>query len=112
MGNSKRRAQRLRGRRKGRSTVCGGCARSLAAIAKLEKRIAALETEVTGAPAEVILEQSKDFMARSDARWAAVQEWAQLQKEELYKNLPWAREADERRQAKYEIFMRERGFEP
>ena len=112
MGNSKRRAQRLRGRRKGQSTACSACARALAEIAKLEKRIAALETEVTGPPAEVILEQSKDFMARSDARWAALQEYTQLQKEELYKNLPWAREADERRQAKYKAFMRERGFEP
>ena len=112
MGNSKRRAQRLRGRRKGQPAVCNACARALAEIATLEQRIAALETEVTGPPAEVILGQSKDFMARSDARWAASQEYARLQKEELYKNLPWAREADERRQAKYEAFMRERGFEP
>jgi len=112
MGNSKRRARRLRGRRKGQSTVCSACARSLAAIAKLEKRIAALETEVTGPPAEELLESSNSFMAQSDARWAAIQEYARLQQEELYKNLPWAREADERRRAKYEAFMRERGFEP
>jgi hypothetical protein len=61
MGSSKR-AQRLRGRRKGQPLACNACARALAEITKLEQRIAALETEVTGPPAEVILEQSKDFM--------------------------------------------------
>jgi hypothetical protein len=112
MDDPKGQSQRLRRRRKWRSPVCSACARALVAIAKLEKRIAALEAEIVGPPAEVILDQSKDLMARSDARWAAMQEYARLQKEELYKNLPWAREADERRQAKYEAFMRERGFEP
>jgi hypothetical protein len=112
MGNSKRRAQRLRGRRKGQSTVCGACARALAAIAKLEMRIAALETEVTGPPVEELLDPSNRFMAQSNARWAANEEYNQLQQEELYKNLPWLREADERRRAKYAAFMRERGFEP
>ena len=112
MGNSKKRAQRLRGRRQSQSAMCSGCARSLAAIAKLEQRIAALETEVTGPPSDVILEQSKDFMARSDERRVAIQEYARLQKEELYKNVPWAREAAEQERARFEAFMRERGFEP
>ena len=112
MGNSKRRAQRLRGRRKALSTTCGGCARSLAAIAKLEERITALETEVTGPPAEVILEESKDFMARSNARWEAIREYSRLQREATYKAMPWMREVEEKERAKFSAFMRERGFEP
>jgi hypothetical protein len=112
MGNSKRRAQRLRGRRKGQSTVCGGCARSLAAIAKLEERIAALETEVTGPPVEEFLEPSNGFVAQSDARWAAIREYARLQREELYKDLPWVQEAEEKERSRFSAFMRARGFEP
>jgi uncharacterized small protein (DUF1192 family) len=112
MGNSKRRAQRLRGGRKGQSAMCSGCVRSLAAIAKLEKRIAALEAEVTGPPAEVLLEQSKDFLARSEARWAAIREYSQLQREATYKAVPWVREVEEKERAKFSAFMRERGFDP
>jgi len=79
---------------------------------KLEQRIAALETEVTGPPVEELLEASTSFMARSDARWAAMQEYARLQKEELYKQMPWAREAAEKERARHDAFMRGRGFEP
>jgi len=61
---------------------------------------------------EELLESSNSFMAQSDARWAAIQEYERLQKEELYKHVPWAREAAEKERARYSAFMRERGFEP
>ena len=112
MGNSKRRAQRLRGRRKEQSKTCSGCARALAAIDKLEQRLAALEAEVTGPPVEELLESPSSFMSPADARLAAMQEYARLQKEELYKHVPWAREAAEKERARFTAFMRERGFEP
>jgi hypothetical protein len=92
--------------------MCSGCVRSLAAIAKLEKRVAALEAEVTGPPAEVLLEQSKDLMARSEARWAAIREYSRLQREATYEAVPWVREVEEKERAKFNAFMRERGFDP
>jgi uncharacterized small protein (DUF1192 family) len=100
------------GAAKGNQRCVAAAVRSLVAIAKLEKRIAALEAEVTGPPAEVLLEQSKDFLARSEARWAAIREYSQLQREATYKAVPWVREVEEKERANFSAFMRERGFDP
>jgi hypothetical protein len=45
-------------------------------------------------------------------RRAAIPEYARLQREELYRDVPWVREAEEKERARCEVFMRERGFEP
>ncbi len=92
--------------------VCNECARNRALIAKLDERLTALETDVRGAPVEVLLEEFDAAKAERDARRAAIKEYEALQQEEFYKELPGLKEAAARRRARYEAFMRERGFEP
>ena len=92
--------------------ACSECARNRALIAKLDERLSALEAEVRGAPVEVLLEEFDAAKARSNARRAAIAEYEALQQEEFYKELPGLKEAAARRRAKYEAFMRGRGFEP
>jgi len=93
-------------------TECQACANNRALIEKLDERLTALETEVLGAPAEALL---GDFAARSahaDARQDAFDEYIRLRDEELYRAMPGLKKAADEEQAKYEGFMRERGFEP
>jgi len=92
--------------------ACSVCAANRALIAKLDERLTALENDVRGAPVEVLLEEFDAAKARRDARKAAIDEYHALQREEFYKELPWLKEAEARRKAQYEAFMRERGFEP
>lgn len=81
-------------------------------IAKLDERMTALEIEVRGAPVEVLLEEFAAIKARRDARQAAIDEYHRLQQEEFYRRLPELKEVATQQRAKYEAFMRERGFEP
>ena len=81
-------------------------------LSALASRVAALEQEVNGPPAEELLEQFSATKNALDARAAAIEEYNRLQREEFYKALPLAREMAEKHKAKYEAFMRERGFEP
>ena len=81
-------------------------------LAALASRVAALEQEVSGLPAEELLEEFSDATKARDARAAAIGEYNRLQREEFYKALPLAREISEKNKAKYEAFMKERGFEP
>jgi len=99
------------GTHKGR-TMCKGCARNRRAIAALEKRLAALESEVNGPPTEVLLEEFNALKDRTDARQAAIREFSRIQEEEFYEQLPQLKEAAAKQKARYEAFMRERGFEP
>jgi hypothetical protein len=92
--------------------TCEACAVNRELIAKLDERLTALEAEVRGAPLEVVLEEFEAATARRNARRAAIAEYEALQQEEFYKELPGLKEAAARRKAKYEAFMRERGFEP
>jgi hypothetical protein len=92
--------------------TCEACAVHRELIAKLDERLTALEVEVRGAPAEVLLEEFSEAKARRDARQAAIDEYRALQREEYYRGLPGLKEAEARRREGYETFMRERGFEP
>ena len=92
--------------------TCKACALNRALIAKLDERLTALETEVRGAPVDVLLEEFDTANARRSARQAAVDEYHRLQEEEFYRKLPQLKEAAAQQRAKYEAFMRERGFEP
>ena len=92
--------------------TCEACAVNRQQIAKLDERLTALEVEVRGAPAEVLLEEFSAAKARRDARRAAIDEYNAAQREEFYRELPGLKEAEARRRAQYEAFMRERGFEP
>jgi hypothetical protein len=93
-------------------TMCRGCARNRRAIAALEKRLAALESEVNGPPTEDLLEEFNAMRERTDARQIAIREFSRMQEEEVYEKVPQLREAADRQRKKYEAFMRERGFEP
>ena len=101
-----------RTRRRNHSRPCAECSRNRAATAKLEKRVSALEAEVNGPPAEELLEEFRASIERREARLAAIKEYRRQLQDELYKDVPWAREMEERARAKYEAFMKERGFEP
>ena len=92
--------------------TCEGCAINRALIAKLEERLTALEGEVRGAPADVLLEEFATANEPRDARQAAIDAYHDLEREEFYREMPWLKEAEDRRRAKYEAFMRQRGFEP
>ena len=92
--------------------TCEACAVNRQLIATLDERLTALEAEVRGAPLEDVLEEFEAATARRNARRAAIAEYEALQQEEFYKELPGLKEAAARRKAKYEAFMRERGFEP
>jgi hypothetical protein len=92
--------------------TCKACALNRALIAKLDERLTALEVEIRGAPAEILLEEFAIAKARRDARQSAIDEYNNLQKEEFYRKLPELKEAATQQRANYEAFMRERGFEP
>jgi len=91
---------------------CKACALNRALIAKLEERLTALEVEIHGAQAEILLEEFAVAKARRDARQSAIDDYNGLQKDEFYRRLPELKEAASQQRAKYEAFMRERGFEP
>ena len=93
-------------------TTCEACAINRALIAKLEERLTALEAEVRGAPADVLLEEFATANEPRDTRQAAIDEYNALEREAFYRELPWLKEAEDRRREKYEAFMRERGLEP
>jgi hypothetical protein len=88
------------------------CQQLQAAFAKLEARVAALESELTGPPPEDILEASQQAMAECDARQAAIRDYHRLRREEFYQQAPWAREADEQERIRFDAFMTARGFKP
>ncbi|MDP2322035.1 MAG: hypothetical protein Q8O42_22185 [Acidobacteriota bacterium] len=92
--------------------ACRTCALNRALIAKLDERLTALETEIRGAPVDVLLEEFDAAKARQDARQAAVAEYHRLQEEEFYRELPQLKAAAAERRMRFEAFMRERGFEP
>lgn len=92
--------------------MCRGCARNRRAIAALEKRLAALESEVNGPPTEDLLEEFKTLREQTDARRLAIREFSKIQEDEFYERLPQLKEAAAKQKAMYEAFMRERGFEP
>ena len=92
--------------------TCKACALNRALIAKLDERLTALETDVRGAPVEVLLEEFAVAKARRDARQTAIDEYHRLQEEEFYRDLPQLKAAAAERRLRYEAFMRGRGFEP
>lgn len=92
--------------------TCKACALNRALIEKLDEQLTALEIEVHRALAEILLEEFAPAKARRDARQTAIDEYHHLQKEEFYRKLPELKEAAAKQRAKYEAFMRERGFEP
>ncbi len=92
--------------------TCKACAINRALIEKLDERLTALETDVRGAPVEVLLEEFATAKARRDARQTAIDEYHRLQEEEFYRKLPQLKEVATQQREKYEAFMRERGFEP
>ena len=92
--------------------TCRSCALNRALITKLDERLTALETDVRGAPAEVLLEEFDTAKAQRDARQAAIEEYRRQQEEEFYRDLPQLKLAAADRRLRYEAFMRERGFEP
>lgn len=92
--------------------TCNACALNRVLIAKLDERLTALETDVRGAPAEILLEEFDAAKAQRDSRQAAIEEYRRLQEEEFYRDLPQIKAAAADRRLRYEAFMRERGFEP
>ena len=52
--------------------TCKACALNRALIAKLDERLTALETDVRGAPVEVLLEEFDTAKAQRDARQSAI----------------------------------------
>lgn len=92
--------------------TCKACAINRALIAKLDERLTALEVEVRGAPTDVFLEEFAVATTRRDARQTAIDDYHRLQEEEFYRDLPQLKAAVAERRARYEAFMRERGFEP
>ncbi len=92
--------------------TCRACALNRALIAKLDERLTALETDVRGSPADVLLEEFDASKARRDARQAAIEDYRRLQEQEFYRDLPHIKKAAADRRVRYEAFMRERGFEP
>lgn len=92
--------------------TCTACAVNRALIEQLDERLTALELEVRGAPAELLLEEFATAKARRDAKQAAIDDYRRAQEEEFFKRLPELKEASIREKAKYEAFMRDRGFKP
>ena len=91
---------------------CRACARNEALIKQFEERLTALEIEVRGDPAEVLLDEFAAEEARRQDRLAAIDDYRRLQQEEFYQKLPELKVIAEQQRTKYEVFMRERGFEP
>lgn len=89
---------------------CRSCAANRALIQKLDERLTALEIEVYGAPIDVQLAELEN--PPKGARWAALDEYHRLQREEFLRKLPDLKKAADERRAAYEQFMRARGFEP
>ena len=92
--------------------TCKACALNRALIAKLDERLTALESDVRGAPVEVLLEEFDTAKAQRDARLAAIDDYHRLQEEEFYRDLPQLKASAAERRLRYEAFMRQRGFEP
>jgi len=92
--------------------ICTTCARTQALVKGLDERLTALEVEVRGDPAEVLLDAFAADEARRQDRLAAIDDYRRLQQEEFYQKLPELKAVAEQQRAKYEAFMRERGFEP
>jgi hypothetical protein len=92
--------------------ACEACAVNRELIAKLEERLTALEAEVLGAPADELLESLSLTNVRLGSRQDAIDEYNRLRQEEFYRTMPELKKAADEEQARYEAFMRERGFEP
>jgi hypothetical protein len=97
---------------KRKPSSCRQCTRNQRAIRDLEQRLLLLEEEINGPPAEELLAQFEAQGREHAARWAAQQEYWKLQHEEFRDKFPWLREAAEKERARYEAFMKGRGFEP
>jgi hypothetical protein len=92
--------------------ICQACSANRALIEKLDERLTALETEVLGAPADALLGDFAARIAQANARQDAIDEYQRLRQEEFYRTMPGLKKAADEEDAKYEAFMRERGFEP
>ena len=92
--------------------TCTACAHIKALVKELGERLTALEIEVRGGPAEVLLDAFAAEEARRQDRLAAIDDYRRLQQEEFYQKLPELKVVAEQQRTKYEAFMRERGFEP
>ena len=92
--------------------ACAACPLNRALIAKLEERLTALEAEVLGAPADELLEHLSATNVQPDSRQDATDEYNRLRQEEFYRTMPELKKAADEEQARYEAFMRERGFNP
>ena len=92
--------------------TCTACAHIRALVKELDERLTALEIEVRGDPAEVLLDAFAAEEARRQDRLAAIDDYRRLQQEEFYQKLPELKVVAEQQRTKYEAFMRERGFEP
>ena len=92
--------------------TCTACARTQALVKQLDERLTALEIEVRGDPAEVLLDEFAAEAMQREARQTAIDEYHRLQRKEFYERLPELKTAAEQQRAKYEAFMQARGFEP
>ena len=92
--------------------TCTACAHTQVLIKELDERLTALEIEVRGDPAEVLLDEFAAEEARRQDRLAAIDDYRRLQQEEFFQKLPELKVVAEQQRTKYEAFMRERGFEP
>ncbi len=92
--------------------TCKACAFNQALIKALDERLTALEIEVQGDPVEELLDEFAAEETRREARQAAIDEYHRRRQEEFYEKLPELKAVAEQQRAKYEAFMRARGFEP
>lgn len=79
---------------------------------KRSRRISPKSNSRSRDPIDDLFEQLEACRRKYDAKLAAIKEYDRLQEEELFAKQPWLRELKEQRRARYEAFMRERGFEP
>jgi len=92
--------------------TCTACAHTQALIKQLDERLTALEIEVRGDPAEVLLDAFAAEATQREARKTAIDEYHRIQQKEFYERLPELKTAAEQQRAKYEAFMQARGFAP
>ena len=92
--------------------TCTACAHIKALVKELDERLTALEIEVRGDPAEVLLDEFEAEATQREARQAAIEEYHRLEREAFYRKLPELKTAAEQQRAKYEAFMQARGFVP
>lgn len=67
---------------------------------------------MNGPPADQLMEQFETIKRDNAARWAAIDEFNRLEQDALYEKVPGLKEIAQNRKAKYEAFMKTRGFEP